>query len=83
MGGRDHHEFRLICDSLHSGGKMYRVSDDVNVDTRLSSFSINSYYFKDLPHLTLEVVLCDLCLKGFFFIFMIEIAQNVPQYGKF
>lgn len=63
---------------------MYRVSDGVNVDTRLSAFTINSYYFKDLPQLTLEVVLCDLCLKGFlFFKFMIEIAQNVPQYGKF
>lgn len=33
VGGRDHHEFRLICDSLHSGGKMYRVTGVVNIDT--------------------------------------------------
>lgn len=59
VGGKDNHEFRLICDSLHSGGKMYRVSGGVNVDTRLTAITINPYYFKDLLQLTLKVVLCD------------------------
>ncbi|XP_061185486.1 uncharacterized protein LOC133193539, partial [Saccostrea echinata] len=26
VGGKDHHEFRLICDGIHTNGKLYRVS---------------------------------------------------------
>ncbi|XP_056007070.1 uncharacterized protein LOC125665748 [Ostrea edulis] len=29
IGGKDHHEFRLICDGIHTEGKLYRVSDAV------------------------------------------------------
>lgn len=68
MGGRDYYEFCLICDSLYLGGKMYWVMGVVNIDIRLSVFIINFYYFKDLFYFNLEVVLCDLCLKEFFFL---------------
>nr|XP_022309045.1 uncharacterized protein LOC111114838 [Crassostrea virginica] len=29
VGGKDHHEFRLVCDSLHTGGELYRVSGGI------------------------------------------------------
>ncbi|XP_062581850.1 uncharacterized protein LOC134243618 [Saccostrea cucullata] len=29
VGGKDHHEFRLICDGIHTNGKLYRVSDAI------------------------------------------------------